>query len=187
MTPKQKHIALFSFVAVATVGGLIIYSKYKEKQGNSLLDFLNGSISQVDLNQASNQSIANIQAMKPDPNKIAIGTLKGKVSDPAINKALVQTATEMQIAMRTPMTSVTPFLKWFTQIKNKSTLAFVDQMFKAQYGKGLFETMKEKTLLNNTAYQQFSDKTKGNLTLPFLSDSHWVPALADYLNKLPIY
>jgi hypothetical protein len=75
----------------------------------------------------------------------------------------------------------------FTQIRNKSTLSFVDKIFKAQYGKGLFDTMKEKTLLNNTAYQQYSDKTKGNFTIPGLSDSHWLPNLAGYLNRLPLY
>ncbi|MES2287559.1 MAG: hypothetical protein V4547_17830 [Bacteroidota bacterium] len=187
MSPKQKNIAIFSFIAVAAIGGLIFYSKRKEKQGDSLLDFLNGSISQVDLNQASNQNIQNIQAMQPDPNKIAIGSLKGKVADPAVNKALVRLVTELQISMRTPMSSVTPTLKLLSQVKNKSTLSFIDKMFKAQYGKGLFDTMKEKTLFNNTAYQQYSDKTKGNFTIPGLSDSHWLPALADWLNKLPLY
>lgn len=186
---KNVNIAIFSgVVLVSSIMFLIYKKKENEIEVNALLDYIDKKVySDVDPTKAAEQAISQIQTMKIDLNKLHIGNLYGRYYDNAeIRNALAHQTTELWAAMKGVGTDVKPFINAFVQIKNKNTFAFIDRLYKAKFGEGLFEAMSHESALNNTAYSVYEDN-KWQLVVPFLSKGRWNPSISNYLKNLPDY
>ncbi len=183
---KNTKIVLFTGVAAATVGILYWHSKQNEKEGNALLEAIDKSYAQNDTNAAGKQAIQEIQNTKLRNDKIAVGKFYGNIKDPKVSAAYDQLYKDLWASMKGIGTNLNAFYGAFFQIRNKNTAAYIDKMFKVQFGEGLFEMMSKETKLNNAAFGRFSDKTKNEIAIPFY-DSYWNPLVAKYLTLLPTY
>lgn len=187
MTKGQK-ILLWLGVGGVTIGFLIYRSKQNEKEGQIILDYINKSMTQNDLSKAVDEGIKSVQGTALDPSKIKLTTASGNITDPKVSDAMAKLNVQIYSAIKGISTDTKSLFNALLQIKNKNTLAFMDKVFKAQYGQGLFEMMKQEYLLYNTTYGKFSDKTNNALdTIPFLNDGYWNPAIAKWINSLPNY
>ena len=111
-------------------------------------------------------------------------------SNPTISPWCTSTETSLTTAL---------FLYFFTRcsalktiilsntIQSKNTLAIVDKIYKGVYNEGLFEAMKDEAALNNALYTAFSDKTKYNIAIPFITEGKWHPVFAAYFQSLKDY
>lgn len=187
MTPQKKKIVIGGLIiAGASIAYLIYRSKQNQKEGDALLAYINKAYSQVDHSAAADQAIKETLNIKIDPNKLKVDNLSGKYS-PAIRNAISNVMTNLWAAMKGGGTNVEALMKQLSRIKSKNTLAFVDQMFKAQFGTGIFEWMKDEYALNNTVYGLYSDKTSSVMNLIPFSKAYWHPQISAYLQKLPEY
>lgn len=192
MTTKQRNIAIFAGIGAITIGYFIYTRKKNIEEANALLEYIATIPSQVNLSEATQQGMDSVRGTKIDLNKMAIidangKLLKGAYSTPAIKNAIAKTVSELKSAMQGAGTDVKTFSKYLSKVRNKNTLALIDQVYKAMFGEGLFEAMKDESALNNANYVVFSDKTKYNIAIPFLTDGHWHPTLSTYFNSLPVY
>lgn len=187
MTPKQKQIAIFVGIGAVTIGYLIYARKKNQEEATAVLQYINSLPSQVDLSEATKQGMDAVRGTKIDFNKLAIGTLKGSYTNPKMRNAVSKTVVDLYSAMKGSDTDTKAFYGALFNVKNKNTLAFIDKIYKAMFKEGLFEAMKGESKLNSVYYSVFSDKTKYDLAIPFLSDGKWSPVLSTYFNNLPIY
>ncbi len=187
MTKGNKILLGIGIIGI-TAGYLYYRSKQNEKEGQALLDVINGSMTQNDLNKATGEGIQQTKALKPDPTKIAIGNLKGNMRDKKISDAMAKLNVELASAMMGAGTNKEKFFGALKNIRSKNTLNLMDQVFKAQYKEGLFEMMKGEQAIFNPAFGKFSDKTNNLIdTIPGLNEGYWNPALAQWINRLPNY
>jgi len=187
MTTKQRNIAIFVGIGAVTLGYLIYKRKKNNEESVALLDYISKMPSQTNLSSATQQGMDAVRGTKIDLNKLRIDNLYGSYSNPKIRNAIANSVTELYASMKGGGTDVNSFAKNLGRIKNKNTLAFVDRIYKVQYKEGLFEAMKGESVLNNVQYKVFSDATKYDFAIPFFSESHWHPSLANYFNNLPTY
>lgn len=187
MAVTKKEIFITSAVVF---GSIILYAVYRNKRGNdissALEDYINKSYTETDISKGGDEAISDIGKIKIDFNKMHIGNLYGKYSNPAIRNELAKTVTELWASMKGAGTDLKPFYQNFSKIKNKNTMAFIDTVYKAMHGEGLFQAMKGEISLNNSQYGQFSDKNPLLSNIPFIN-SYWHPTIAKYLTKLPNY
>jgi hypothetical protein len=186
MTNKQRNIAIFVSIGLVTVGYFIYRRKRNNEEANAIIEFINSSASQVDINEAANQGIETVRGTKFDSNKLYVDNLKGKYEG-KIRDAVANIVINLNKSMSGLGTDDKLFFQTLVRIKNKNTLSFVDKVYKAMYKEGLFEAMKDETKLNNAAFALYSDKNKYDLIIPLLSESKWHPLLATYFSKLPLY
>lgn len=187
LTPKQKHIAIFLGIGAVTIGYLIYARKKNQEEASAMLQYINSLPSQVDLSDATKQGMDAVRGTKIDFNKLSIGNLKGSYTNPKIRSAVAKVVVDLYSSMKGAGIDIKPFYNALFSIKNKNTLAFVDKIYETMYKEGLFEAMKGESGLNNVYNSVFSDKTKYDLSIPFLSEGKWHPLLAKYFNDLPIY
>lgn len=187
LTPKQKKVALFIGIGVIAIGYLLYRSKKNKTEGTALLDYVRTIPSQVDLSKNTDTGMTDVRNTKVDWSKIKIGTLSGDYKNPAISNEVAKVISELWASMKGASTDVERFYKALFKIKNKNTLAIVDQVYKLQNKEGLFEAMKGEWALNNVNYAIYSDKTKNSLMIPLLSDSKWSPVLSVYFSGLQTY
>lgn len=197
MLTKGQKITGLLLIGGGVVGFLYWQSKKNEEEAKTLLDYINMTPSQVDKNVAAESAIKTTENTKLDPNKIHVADasgkdLFGKLSDPKIKDALGNIMFELKESMSNvnkPIsgTDVKRFFKAFTRIRNKNTMGLVNNAYKGFAGEKLFDAMKGESQLNSTAFKVFSDKTKYDLMIPGLSDSHWSPAVSEWMNKISLY
>jgi hypothetical protein len=187
MNAKQKKYSLLIGGVLVLTGVYLYWRRRVKKEGESLLAYVNSMPSQVNLTEAAEQGIKDIKAVPFDANKLKVDNLSGSIKDTKIKNALANVATELYAAMKGPGTNVSSFAKNLNRIKNKNTLKFLNELYKALFKEDLFQAMKSETSLNNTTYALWSDKTKYNMMIPGISDSHWNPVLAQFFNNLKIY
>lgn len=189
---KRTAIVITGAVLLAGTAGFLVYrSKKNEEEGQALLEFLKSAraLDQTNATKAANEQISAVQALKLDPNRVRIGKLSGKLTDKPIKDLMAKTNVEIYSAMKGLGTDNSAFLRALGQVKSKNTLAFIDKVFKVQYGEGLFEMMKGETKLNNKEYCAASEKTNSMLrqVFPMFGTACWVPWLGAWMNKLPDY
>lgn len=187
LTPRQKKVAIGISLSVVAIGILLYYRNKNQKDATAILDYVAKMPSQVDISQATDAGMELVRGTKIDLNKMKIDNLYGAYKNALIKKAIANTVVELYSAMKGGGTDVKAFMKALTRIKNKNTLAFIDKVYNAQFKEGLFEAMKGESALNSVTYAAFSDKTKYDLAIPFLSEGKWHPALASYFNAIPTY
>ncbi len=192
MTTKQRNIAIFAGIGAITIGYFIYTRKKNMEEANALLEYIATIPSQVNLSEATQQGMDAVRGTKIDLNKMAIIDGNGKLlygayKTPAIRDAIAKTVSELKASMQGGGTDIKTFAKYLSKVRNKNTLALIDQVYKSMFKEGLFEAMKDEASLNNVQYVVFSDKTKYNIAIPFLTDGHWHPTLSVYFNNLPVY
>lgn len=182
---NKRNIVLLSLLA-GTITFILIRRKVNSVQARALLDYVNAMPSQVDLSSNVDQGIQSTLSTKPDWNKLKIDNLVGPGNNTAIRDAMVKLVTNLNVAMAGLGTNDKAFYKELFRIKNKSTLASVNTLYKAVYRESLFDAMKAESKLNNMYFAVFSDKTKNSLYIPGISESKWSPILSVYFSNLPI-
>lgn len=192
MLTKGQKITGLLLIGGGVVGFLYWQSKKNEEEAKTLLDYINMTPSQVDKNVAAESAIKTTENTKLDPNKIHVADasgkdLFGKLSDPKIKDALGNIMFELKESMGGGGTDTKRFYKAFTRIRNKNTMGLINNAFKGFAGEKLFDAMKGESALNSVSYKVFSDKTKYDLMIPGLSDSHWSPAVSEWMNKISLY
>lgn len=187
LTHKQKKIAIGVGISVIAISFLLYARSKNKKEASSILDYISKMPSQVDLSSATDSGMALVRGTKIDLSKMKIDNLSGAYKNKDIRNAIAKIVTELYASMKNVGTDVKSFTNTLSRIKNKSTLAFIDRVYKASFKEGLFEAMKDEWKLNNPGYAQYSDKTKYDIPIPFLSESKWIPTLSNYFNNLPTY
>jgi hypothetical protein len=185
MEAKNKRNIVLLSVLAGTVVFVLIRRKVNSNQAKALLDFVNKMPSQTDLSTNVDRGIESTMATKPDWNKLKIGTLVGPASDPKIKDAMAKVVVGLYSAISGIGTSKSFFTE-LSKIKNKTTLAAVNQLYTLQNKESLFTAMKGESALNNVYFAAFSDKTKNSLYIPGFSDAKWSPILSEFFNRLPI-
>jgi hypothetical protein len=189
---KGQKITGLVLLGSGVLAFLYYQSKKNQEEANTLLDYINMSVSQVDKNAAAEQGIKTAENTKLDPKKIHVADESGKdlfgdLQNPAIKTAMGNIMFELQQSMSGAGTDQKRFYKAFTRIRNKNTMGLINNAFKGLTGEKLFDYMKGESALNSTAYKVFSDKTKYDLMIPGLTDSHWAPAVSEWLSKISLY
>jgi hypothetical protein len=192
MTTKQRNIAIFAGIGAITIGYFIYIRKKNNEEATALLEYIATIPSQVNLSEATQQGMDAVRGTKIDLNKMAIidskgKLLKGSYKTPAIRDAIAKTVSELKASMQGAGTDAKSFALFLSRVRNKNTLALIDQVYKAMFKEGLFEAMKDEASLNNVHFARYSDKTKNDIAIPFFSDAHWHPNLSAYFNTLPMY
>lgn len=196
MTNNAKIITGVVVVGAAT-GFLIYQSRKNEAEGKELLDYLKTSVlDQTNATKAAADQIKNIDAIqsgtgpvKMDPAKIKIGNLSGNAKDPKIRDLLAKTNQELASSMKRIGTDQTAFFNALKNIKSKNTLAYIDKVFKVQYGEGLMKMMSGEQVFFNPSWCKYSEKTNTAMValFPAFSNGCWTPWLAEWIFKLPEY
>lgn len=192
MKSETKKALIFGGIAAGVIG-FVIYTRNKnQKEAELILSYINQLPSQVDKSAAAQQGIDTVKATKFDQNRLHVldnngKALYGKYSTPAIKSAITSIVTDLHKSMNRAGTDTSLFFKAFSRIRNKNTMGFVDQIYKALYKEYLFEAMKDESALNSTAYGVFSDKTKYDIAIPLLSEGYWHPSIAKWLNSISLY
>ena len=191
LTSRQKNIAIFVGIGAITIGYLIWKRNKNEKEATAILEYINTLPSQVDLNQATEQGIKDVQDIKLRTDRIVVKEggkiVVGSIKDPKIGGYIANYVQRLNTAIKGAGTDYKELFEVLSRIRTKNTLKWVDTIYKTMFKEGLFEAMKSETLLNNVNYAVFSDKTKYDIAIPFLSEGKWHPALATYFNSLPSY
>lgn len=188
LSPKQKKVALYLGITAIAVGYLIYRRNKNQKEATALIEYINTLPSQVDLSLATKQGMDAVRGTKIDLNKLKIDNLSGSyATNPKVKDAIAKAVVDLYASMKGVGTDHKKFFNVLARIKNKNTLAFVDKLYKLMFKEGLFEAMKDETALNNVAYAVFSDKTRNDIAIPFLSEGKWHPIFATYFNNLPVY
>lgn len=189
LTHKQKKIAIGVGISVIAIGFLLYSRSKNKKEASAILDYISKMPSQVDLSSATDSGMNLVRDTKIDLSKIKIDNLSGAYKNKDIRNAISKVVVELYASMKGVGTNRTQLLNSLNRVKNKNTLAFIDRVYKAMYKEGLFEAMASESLLNNKAFNLFSDKTKYEVFYKptFMLDSKWAPEFAPYFNNLPIY
>lgn len=187
LTQRQKKIAIGVGISVIAITFLLYNRNKNKKDADAILDYISKMPSQVDLSSATDSGMALVRGTKIDLSKMKIDNMSGAYKNRAIRNAIAKIVTDLYSSMKGANTDVKAFANTLARIKNKNTLAFVDMVYKSSFKEGLFEAMKGEFALNNVYYVMFSDKTKYNLAIPFLTDAKWAPQLSAYFNNLPMY
>lgn len=191
MKPENKKIAIYLGIAALTIGFLIYRRKQNEKEAGALLDYISKMPSQVDLNKAAEQGIKDVQDVKLRTDRVVVKEgnkiVTGPVSDPKMKGYLANYVQRLHTAIDGPSTNTKEVFEVLSRIRTKNTLKWVDTIYKSMFKEDLFKAMAGESSLNNPIFAVFSDKTKYDLQIPFLSEGKWHPSIAGWLNNLPVY
>jgi len=191
MTPQQKKYAIIVGALVVAAGGYYYWRRKVSLEGDALLDYVKSLPSQVDLSKATEQGIKDVEDVKLRTDRVVVKDggkiLAGPVGNTKLKNLLASYAQRLHTAMAGAGTNTKEVFAVLDSIRTKNTLKWVDAMYKGVFKEGLFDAMKGEAALNNVQFGVFSDKTKYDLAIPGITESHWHPALASYFNSLPIY
>ena len=162
LTSRQKNIAIFVGIGAITIGYLIWKRNKNEKEATAILEYINTLPSQVDLNQATEQGIKDVQDIKLRTDRIVVKEggkiVVGSIKDPKIGGYIANYVQRLNTAIKGAGTDYKELFEVLSRIRTKNTLKWVDTIYKTMFKEGLFEAMKSETLLNNVNYNNYMIK-----------------------------
>lgn len=191
----NKTAAIVTGILVIGGGGAYLYynSRRNQAEGTALLEYINKSVDQTNKTKGAEEQIKNVQSatFRLDPNRIRIGRLSGKLTDPPIRNAFAKANVDIRTSILGIGTDTKTLLPTLGGLKSKNAVAMMDKVMKAQYGEGLFEMLKGEKKMYNHDFCNYSEKTSSNLGILFptlkLTGGCWTPWFADWLYNLPDY
>lgn len=197
LTPQQKKIAIFAGIGAITIAYLVWKRNKNNEEAQALLNYIANSKSEVNLSEATQQTIDEIKNIPIDKKVFEMlavipfdkpfntsNALIGKYS-PQIRNALSKIVVELYSSIKGVGTDSKAFYKALFRIRNQRTLALVNYLYKQMFKEDLYTAMADESALNSAIFAKFSDAEKNLIVIPFYTDKRWNPNLATYFKTLP--
>lgn len=178
LTTRQKRIGFAVVLTGAAIGYWYHVKKRNDAEAAALIQVIDGTLTQNDFSKMSNEIVSRIETMPLTKGSLQIDNIKDS-NKANFKNAMVDTVMNLAKSMKGAGTDVRLFSKNFSRIKNKATMKFANELYKAINGESLFDAIQGESALYTGSFSKGISDPFNMLNLP-----NYHPSIVKYLASL---